>query len=83
MDLRNSKGATRVCKWAAGTVALPTFASMWEYSNMVAVNIVLGKYLIICEDMTSLLEEEAEYSLHPQRDFMCNPSKCQQAFMDA
>lgn len=50
---------------------------------MVSVNIVLNKYLIICEDMTSLLEEEAEYSLHPWQDFMCNPSKCQLAFMDA
>lgn len=50
---------------------------------MVAVNIVLNKNLIICEDTTSLLEEKAEYSLHLQQDFICNPSKCQQAFMDA
>lgn len=50
---------------------------------MVAVNIALSKYLIVCEDMTSLLEEETEYSLHPQQDFMYNPSKCQQAFIGA
>ena len=50
---------------------------------MVAVNIVLNKYLIICEGMTSLLEEDAEYSLHPQQGFMCNSNKCQQAFMGA
>lgn len=49
---------------------------------MVAVN-ALNKYLIICEDVTSLLEKEAEYSLHLWQDFKCNPNKSQQAFMCA
>lgn len=35
---------------------------------MVAVNIALNKYLIICEIVTSLLEEEAENSLHLWQD---------------
>lgn len=47
---------------------------------MVAVNVALSKFLLIWEDVTSLLEEEAEYSLYLWRDFKCNPSKSQQAF---
>lgn len=50
---------------------------------MVAVNIALNKSLVVCEDMTSLLEEEAAYSLRLQQEFMCNPSKHQQAFVGA
>lgn len=46
---------------------------------MVAVNVALNKYLPICEDVTSLLEEEAEYSLYLWQDFKCNPNKSQQA----
>lgn len=50
---------------------------------MVAVNVALNKYLLICEDVTSLLEEEAEYSLDLWQDFKCNPNKSQQAFVCA
>lgn len=45
---------------------------------MVAVIIVVNKSLVICEDLTSLLEEKTEYSLHLRQDFMCNSSKYQQ-----
>lgn len=45
---------------------------------MVAVIIAVNKSLVICEDLTSFLEEKAEYSLHLQQDFMCNSSKYQQ-----
>lgn len=41
---------------------------------MVAVIIVVNKSLVICEDLTSLLEEKTEYSLHLWQDFMCNSS---------
>lgn len=50
---------------------------------MVAVNVALNKYLLICEDVTSLLEEEAEYSLDLWQDFKSNPNKSQQAFVCA
>lgn len=50
---------------------------------MVDVIIAVNKSLIICEDLTSLLEKETEYSLHLWQDFMCNSSKYQQDIISA